>query len=1526
MKSESNITQNKATKYHGIAISRVINSEYLDSLRDIYKCNICFKIMINPTDCEKCGHSYCFDCINDFRCPFSCENSNIRPSSVGIKLILNNLNFRCDNDGCEENILYSNLINHDFHCEYKLIKCPNLNCGINLAKKNLQNHIENECKYTIERCRYCGYEFPRGEVKNHVESCETIFHSLNLSANEDFNIAHNNSQDSISLNNTHNFNQSHLIGKKDFSKIKAKSYLEALNINLSKIVRENDEKYKALKEENTKMKTEYNSEVKDLLAKLNEKISSLKKNDDDSESEKDYSENDLDHHIDDKAKLPTSENYLNDKCEVNNLDKQRVEAFCMLNNVYSGEENSKINEIQLLKDLNGTEVETINRKEKKNIQLNQSLVIEKKNQQQSPQNNLNQPVLVKAGNFKKIESKALKLFMASIKEVMQKQINDILLTNMSNSLKSQLNDQEEKLKEIFIIESMKENVKFNEEIVKIIKQIIKLSEENIKSFLKDIKSYIIEEFKIQMKANNDGKQNKNDDTENISNILNKNLNEMNLEIISSIKLNTDTVDENFSNLNLNFMELNNKIEQILINSRDNRSFSKDNSEKDNQNTLKIVNEIEALLTSDRIKSENLELMKINNKEIEKFIKNVLEESMKNIVLENMLVKEKLVAEETAFQDDLLNSINEKIEEKNISISNCFQEALLKIKSMMQNQLEDYKENFKGVKEKNNEISDKLDKLQNDKFNLKQGDTSNSEIENNAIDQDMLNLKIEKLTSSFLKNVIETFHDKIEEVKIFIDESITKNIKGINVQSLPEESVDNQNKIETIPKEYFSEFELKLESIIKKFEANVSEEFDVLKTDFAVFSKNNKEIKSIFNEEFGEIAKVLHKLTDENKLRGAEELSINEKKKENLELERDNFNKLIDQLLDKKIDIIYEKITKNIFTNIQSENEQLHFKLCSKIQDSNQQFLNYSSKKDGEYQDKIKIINDNIEKVNTQLEKLDCLNDKVEDLQEGFNDEINNFAQNTQKTLSFNQMDLIIKLKESFEDINLTNINKIIEQEKEKEKVNLIREENQDTKNLQTIEEILAKHDNKIKHEISEVIEIKLEKQFKSIDSKIEEKISKKLEEFYALKWCISCEKVEHNFSFTDCKICSKQNCKDCTKLCKACKSLSCKKCVMCPKCNDFSCLNCRTDCIFCSVEKQQKFCKECIKTCFYCKKSSCTDCVRQCLNCSSLSCRECARLCRICLKCSCRRCETVKNFKSCCHCMQTACTECVVECDQCKFEICNNCFNCCKNCNKILCKKCGVDCENCGDIFCEKCAKDLNQNNCYLCKKLFCISCVKFLRKCKKCSGSACKNCCANCLKCKNVFCKNCNVNCDSCEDYACVLCVYKCSCEKLIFCEKCLFGISPISPELHNCVLWLNDSPIFTGMKSRSKAVLPKNFEAKLYLEKFEMTNFLIGITDNSTFSEDTITFIDNIWAFKPQTGQKYSSKKSLEPYLNKEAREKDFIIIAIKNDNLYFRVNFDDNPPAYQLPVNKDYYLYVENDSMLSNLRVKFVYLRKI
>ena len=134
---DNNIKKNKFKNVGGIDISRVINKDYLLSWGDFYKCIICSKIMINPTDCENCGHSFCNECISISKCPYGCEKKSLKPASMGIKNLLNNLKFKCFNEGCEEIISYSDVKSHDNNCPFQKLSCPNDGCNEQLLKNKL---------------------------------------------------------------------------------------------------------------------------------------------------------------------------------------------------------------------------------------------------------------------------------------------------------------------------------------------------------------------------------------------------------------------------------------------------------------------------------------------------------------------------------------------------------------------------------------------------------------------------------------------------------------------------------------------------------------------------------------------------------------------------------------------------------------------------------------------------------------------------------------------------------------------------------------------------------------------------------------------------------------------------------------------------------------------------------------------------------------------------------------------------------------------------------------------------------------------------------------------------------------------------------------------------------------------------------------------------------------------------------------------------------------------------------------------
>ena len=38
--------------------------------------------MLDPKDCEECGHSYCYECISILNCPFGCKTKSIKNTSA----------------------------------------------------------------------------------------------------------------------------------------------------------------------------------------------------------------------------------------------------------------------------------------------------------------------------------------------------------------------------------------------------------------------------------------------------------------------------------------------------------------------------------------------------------------------------------------------------------------------------------------------------------------------------------------------------------------------------------------------------------------------------------------------------------------------------------------------------------------------------------------------------------------------------------------------------------------------------------------------------------------------------------------------------------------------------------------------------------------------------------------------------------------------------------------------------------------------------------------------------------------------------------------------------------------------------------------------------------------------------------------------------------------------------------------------------------------------------------------------------
>ena len=180
---------------NGIPFSRLINIEKHQNFLDLIKCKICFNILKNPYDCSICGNTFCYNCINNIikenkQCPFNCTNFSIKPSSYIITSYLNTLNFSCLNkdNGCNEIISYNNLDKHDKECKYFYTNCPNIQCNKKMKWRLLENHLRNECEYSLLKCPHCSQELYRNEYDEHIKNCNEIRISINKTVKENVDL------------------------------------------------------------------------------------------------------------------------------------------------------------------------------------------------------------------------------------------------------------------------------------------------------------------------------------------------------------------------------------------------------------------------------------------------------------------------------------------------------------------------------------------------------------------------------------------------------------------------------------------------------------------------------------------------------------------------------------------------------------------------------------------------------------------------------------------------------------------------------------------------------------------------------------------------------------------------------------------------------------------------------------------------------------------------------------------------------------------------------------------------------------------------------------------------------------------------------------------------------------------------------------------------------------------------------------------------------------------------------------------
>ena len=774
-------------------------------------------------------------------------------------------------------------------------------------------------------------------------------------------------------------------------------------------------------------------------------------------------------------------------------------------------------------------------------------------------------------------------------------------------------------------------------------------------------------------------------------------------------------------------------------------------------------------------------------------------------------------------------------------------------------------------------------------------------------------KIKEYYNHFNNNYQKILKE-IEDIKPLLNQYIK------NKENYKNEIMKNKEGINNYFISIISKIEKDLNNLIINYNENFSSEFlslnNLLYKDIKQTQNNKNDIYSLINVMFTNLGKILFETNDKIKLLSNNILlnindlfSINNKNNISIEqIKIEKLNKLIED---------NNSVMKNQLENI--------------INNKNYNRIN----KDEIKANKIiflKNVNSNlIELQNNISQSINIINEKFTD----FADKIKNT-----KIIKKNKNKFEICPNISFSLIFFKIPNTEIKQQKKvnnklKNSEELIKLLNSSDKNksisLDSLEsqiQSLENYGKQIHLKIQENINKKILNNLNEINTKIEKDLDDKIDLMFSLKLCKECEKLDYCYGFMKCKICEEDFCKQCIVICTICKSFSCLKCALCKKCDKFVCKNCRTECISC----HEYLCEFCISNCPQCARKICSNCISKCSLCNKNNfCLNCGKKCEICEKKYCINCIKNIKFSQCYLCINNACNDCINTCKEHGQIICNNCTEECNNCNLSFCKKGINTCDNCNKKFCYNCSKDFTKSNtCKFCKSVVCNDCI-FVNnnlKCFYCNKKFCFKCSIKCINCLNYCCKECSNLCKNCNNVSCVKCSSECICGKY-FCLKCISINEIIYP--HECIYFSNNCAITESKKISSLNQIPNNMniEAKFSILMNDISDkyfSLVGLINNNNFKNNNNDNTDDIFALNVNNGNKFSSKKGFESFLDFDDIKKGIneVYVMIKENKLFFKVNESLYKWAYDLNKNNNYWFYCENN--INGSATKFIFIRRI
>jgi len=116
------------------------HEQLVQQLKDKVECPVCLAVPNKPPIpvCPN-GHVVCTKCVRD-DCP-KCRVKMKQGKSTLAVTVIENLDHQCENERCQEIIPFDGLASHVKNCNYRLVTCPYLRCGVKISLSSVATHM-----------------------------------------------------------------------------------------------------------------------------------------------------------------------------------------------------------------------------------------------------------------------------------------------------------------------------------------------------------------------------------------------------------------------------------------------------------------------------------------------------------------------------------------------------------------------------------------------------------------------------------------------------------------------------------------------------------------------------------------------------------------------------------------------------------------------------------------------------------------------------------------------------------------------------------------------------------------------------------------------------------------------------------------------------------------------------------------------------------------------------------------------------------------------------------------------------------------------------------------------------------------------------------------------------------------------------------------------------------------------------------------------------------------------------------------